>query len=49
LRRAIEQFALSARACDSILRIARTIADLAAADGVHALHVSEALTLRKKG
>jgi magnesium chelatase family protein len=49
LRRAIEQFALSARACDSILRIARTIADLAEADGVHALHVSEALTLRKKG
>ena len=48
LRRAIAQFALSARACDSILRIARTIADLAGADGVSKAHVSEALTLRRK-
>jgi len=48
LRRAIERFAFSARACDSVLRIARTIADLAEADGVTAAHVSEALALRKK-
>ena len=48
LRRAIDQFAFSARACDSVLRIARTIADLAGADGVSKEHVSEALTLRRK-
>jgi magnesium chelatase family protein len=49
LRRAIEQYALSARACDSVLRVARTIADLAGVDRVSAMHVSEALNLRTKG
>jgi magnesium chelatase family protein len=48
LRRAIEQYSMSARACDSVLRVARTIADLAEADRVNVTHASEALTLRKK-
>jgi magnesium chelatase family protein len=48
LRRAIDRFALSARACDSVLRIARTIADLGQVQGISAEHISEALTLRKK-
>jgi magnesium chelatase family protein len=48
LRCAIEQYSMSARACDSVLRVARTIADLAEADRVNVTHASEALTLRKK-
>ena len=49
LRQAAERFGMSARACDSVLRVARTIADLADADKVSKTHVSEALTLRKMG
>ena len=37
---------LSARACDRVLRIARTIADMEASDNVAAGHISEALSLR---
>ncbi|MFQ5636328.1 MAG: hypothetical protein ACE5G3_13485 [Gammaproteobacteria bacterium] len=33
------------RACDDTLRVARTIADLAPADSVHAEHVAEAPAL----
>lgn len=43
---AVERFALSARAADSMLRVARTIADLAGDDRVAAPHVAEAVSLR---
>ncbi len=47
LEKAAQRLRLSRRACDSVLRIARTIADLAAVDGVASAHVSEALALRR--
>jgi magnesium chelatase family protein len=43
---AIERFALSVRAYHRVLRVSRTIADLAGADTVGAAHVAEALSLR---
>jgi magnesium chelatase family protein len=43
---AVERFGLSARAYHRVLRVSRTIADLAAADRVGAAHVAEALSLR---
>ena len=46
LRQAARKFILSARACDNILRVARTVADLAGSDKVEARYVSEALSLR---
>ena len=46
LEQAVERFRLSARAYQRVLRVARTIADLDARDGVTGRHVAEALSLR---
>jgi magnesium chelatase family protein len=46
LARSMERLALSARAHDRILKLARTIADLESARGVEAPHVAEAVQLR---
>jgi len=44
---AMRQLALSARAYHRVLRVARTIADLAGSATVTTVHVSEAITLRQ--
>ena len=49
LARAVDRLALSARAHDRLLRVARTIADLDGADGVAADHLAEALGYRGAG
>jgi magnesium chelatase family protein len=46
LRLALTELSLSARAYDRILKVARTIADLAAAEKVDATHLSEAIQYR---
>jgi magnesium chelatase family protein len=43
----MRQLALSARAYHRVLRVARTIADLAGSATVTTSHVSEAITLRQ--
>jgi len=47
LRQALTELGLSARAHDKILRIARTIADLAGQDQVAADHLLEAVQYRR--
>jgi magnesium chelatase family protein len=46
LRMALSELNLSARAYDRILKVARTIADLAGVDKVDATHLSEAIQYR---
>jgi magnesium chelatase family protein len=46
LETAIQKFCLSARGCDRVLRVSRTIADLAGAPQLHVNHVAEALQYR---
>jgi magnesium chelatase family protein len=47
LKQAMAEMGLSARAHDKILRVARTIADLDAADAVTVTHLSEAVQYRR--
>jgi len=46
LRQAMAKLGFSARAFTRVLKLARTIADLAGADGITAAHVSEAIQYR---
>lgn len=46
LEAAIRRLALRARGYDRVLKLARTIADLAGADQIDAAHIAEALRYR---
>lgn len=46
LRQAIDVMGVSARACDRLIRVARTIADLAGSESVQREHLMEAISFR---
>ena len=49
LDRAYDRLRLSARACDRVIRVAQTIADLDGADSITSAHVAESLSYRLRG
>ena len=49
LDRAYDQMRLSARAADRVVKVARTIADLAGAEVISAAHLAESLSYRDRG
>jgi magnesium chelatase family protein len=49
VRHGVEHLGLSARAYHRVLRLARTIADLAASESIEAIHVAEALQYQPRG
>lgn len=49
LDRAYDRLRLSARACDRVIKVARTIADLEGADAIAAAHIAESLSYRARG
>ena len=46
LHDAFDKLAMSARAYDRIVRVARTIADLAGTENIEAMHIAEAINYR---
>jgi len=48
LKKAVDQFQLSARAYFRLIKVARTIADLSGADEIEVAHLAEALQYRMK-
>jgi magnesium chelatase family protein len=48
LDRAYERLRLSARACDRVIKVAQTIADLEAASTISSAHIAESLSYRAR-